>query len=66
MKNFLTWFTAVVIGGCLGYGIGFFIEVSAPLMIGIGVLIGSSVGITINIHRDDELDIPPDEDLQEE
>ncbi|MCP9290449.1 hypothetical protein [Gracilimonas sediminicola] len=60
MKSFLTWITAVAIGGLIGYGASFLMEVGLALPIGIGVLIGSSVGITINIHRDDDLDIPPE------
>ncbi len=63
MKSFLTWITAVVIGASLGYGTSFFLEVGVALPIAVGVLIGSSVGITMNIHRDDDYDIPPDEDL---
>lgn len=62
MKSFLTWITAVVIGGSVGYGVSFFLDAGIALPIAVGVLIGSSAGITINIHRDDELDIPPDED----
>lgn len=61
MKSFLTWITAVAISGCIGYGASFLMEIGLALPIGIGVLIGSSVGITINIHRDEDLDIPPEE-----
>ncbi|WP_421775220.1 hypothetical protein [Gracilimonas sp.] len=53
----------MVIGASLGYGTSFFLEVGVALPIAVGVLIGSSVGITMNIHRDDDYDIPPDEDL---
>ena len=63
MKSFLTWITAAAIGGCIGYGISFLVEIGLALPIGIGVLIGSSAGITINIHRDNDLEIPPEEEL---
>ena len=60
MKSFLTWIIAVAIGGGIGYGLSFLFGVSLYLLIGAGVLIGNALGITINIHRDDDLDMPPD------
>lgn len=62
MKSTIIWLSAIVIGGLLGYGAIYFIDFNMYLAVGIGVLIGSSLGITINIHREREYDLSDEED----
>lgn len=64
MKSFLTWIAGIAIGGFAGYGISFIFEADLFLLVGIGILIGSSVGITINIHRDDDFELPPGDSFE--
>ena len=54
MKSFFTWIAAMIMGGALGYGATHVFDASIYLLIGVGVLIGSSIGITLNIHREEE------------
>ncbi|HET8864903.1 MAG TPA: hypothetical protein VFM80_04330 [Gracilimonas sp.] len=61
MKSTIIWLSAIVIGGLLGYGAIYFIDFNMYLAVGIGVLIGSSLGITINIHREREYDLSDEE-----
>lgn len=65
MKGFFIWLIAVIIGGASGYGSSFLIDLNMYLAVGLGIILGSTAGITINIHRDrdDEL---PDEQLPAE
>lgn len=69
MKSILIWLIALIIGGLAGYIVGYSFGLNAFLWAGLGVIIGSSAGITINVHRmrdekfveddiDDESSIP--------
>ncbi|MEX0724173.1 MAG: hypothetical protein WD357_05850 [Gracilimonas sp.] len=62
MKSFFTWFAAVIVGGGIGFTLSHFIDFNMYLAIGAGIIIGSSIGITLNIYREPEDEIPePDE-----
>ncbi|MDR9415366.1 MAG: hypothetical protein RI564_03705 [Gracilimonas sp.] len=52
MKSFLIWVISVLAGACTGYILSLVLEVNIFLLIGIGVIMGSSAGITCNIHRE--------------
>lgn len=61
MKSVLIWLSAVVIGGGIGYGIGVFNDLNIYLTVGLGIIVGSSIGVTINIHRERDFDFFEDE-----
>lgn len=61
MKSVLIWLSAVVIGGGIGYGIGILSELNIYLTVGLGIIVGSSIGVTINIHRERDFDFFEDE-----
>lgn len=61
MKSIFIWLFAIVIGGSVGYGVGFLSELNMYLTIGLGIIVGSSIGVTINIHREREFDFFEDE-----
>jgi|AntRauTorcE11897_2_1112592.scaffolds.fasta_scaffold01246_5 hypothetical protein len=65
MKSFFTWFVAVIVGGGLGFALSYFIDFNIYLAIGVGIIIGSSLGVTINIYREPEDDIPKPDELTE-
>lgn len=52
MKSFVYWLIATLFGFTLGYGLSWVTGLSIYLSLGIGVIIGSSVGVTFNIHRE--------------
>lgn len=54
MNSLWIWLISIIAGALLGYLTGYFIEIPEFVLVGIGVIIGSSAGITINIHRDKE------------
>ena len=51
MKSILIWLIAFMLGGSAGYIVGYTFELNVLLWTGLGVIIGSSAGITINVHR---------------
>jgi hypothetical protein len=54
MKSFLLWLLATILGAGIGYGVGWLTGINLYLCIGIGVIIGSSIGITSYIHREQQ------------
>lgn len=58
MKSALIWIMAVSIGAGLGYVAHLLLGLNIWLLVASGGVVGSSVGITINIYNDeDEFDI---------
>lgn len=57
MKSVLIWWGSVATGVLLGFGASFLIDINIYLLIVAGVIVGSSVGITWNIHREREEDL---------
>lgn len=55
MKSFLIWLIATFFGTALGYGLNWLTGLNIYLCLGIGAVIGSSAGITVNIHREREV-----------
>ena len=51
MKSFFTWLVAIIIGAIFGYLVNVLTGYNLYLSIGIGIILGSTIGITINIHR---------------
>jgi|AntRauTorckE6833_2_1112554.scaffolds.fasta_scaffold06705_3 hypothetical protein len=51
MKSIMIWLFAFILGGTTGYMIGYYFGLNVYLWAGLGVIIGSSAGITLNIHR---------------
>ena len=56
MGSFFIWIACVLLGGLAGYGISYLVSFNTYLLIAFGVIIGSSIGITLNIHREREED----------
>ncbi|HBQ58226.1 MAG TPA: hypothetical protein DD671_00965 [Balneolaceae bacterium] len=54
MKSFFIWIFFVILGVLAGYGVSFLINLNVYLLLGGGVIIGSSLGVTWNIHRERE------------
>ncbi|MEX0845741.1 MAG: hypothetical protein WD022_10680 [Balneolaceae bacterium] len=54
MKSFLIWFLTVFAGAGIGYALSFVLEVNFYLLIVAGIILGSTAGITINIHQEKE------------
>jgi hypothetical protein len=66
MKSFFTWFIATLIGAAVGFGISWLTGLNIYLGIGIGIILGSSAGVTANIHRGEQvLQFKPDEQVKE-
>lgn len=66
MKSFFTWFIATLIGAAVGFGISWLTGLNIYLCIGIGIILGSSAGVTANIHRGEQvLQFKPDEQVKE-
>lgn len=61
MKSFFIWLIAVIIGGASGYGSSFLIDLNMYIAVGLGIILGSTAGITINIHRDRDDELPDEE-----
>lgn len=51
MKNLLVWLLATLVGGVIGYFFSWLTGMSIYLCVGCGVVLGSSLGVTMNIHR---------------
>lgn len=58
MKSFIFWLAGLIIGALFGYAIAVFFELNSILAISCGIIVGSTMAITINILRSKE-DIPP-------
>lgn len=52
MKSFLIWIFCLIIGAAAGFGISLLFDMNLYLLLGIGLIAGSSMGITWNIHRE--------------
>lgn len=66
MKSFIIWLTAVIVGIATGFGISYMAEINLYVCLAVGVIVGSSVGITINIHREAEDDLPNEDESDPE
>lgn len=64
MKSLFIWLLAVIVGGVSGFGVSYLFGISIYLSIFGGIILGSSVGFTINIHRDGEEAFPADKTPQ--
>lgn len=64
MKNTIIWLCGILIGGLAGYGVGILQSTNPYFYIGLGIILGSTIAITFNVHREEE-DIP-DELMDEE
>ncbi|MTI87073.1 MAG: hypothetical protein FH748_03800 [Balneolaceae bacterium] len=51
MNRFLIWITGVIVGAAAGYIVGAITEIMNLITIGVGVILGSTIGITINMQR---------------
>ncbi|MFP8489020.1 hypothetical protein ACKGJO_07940 [Gracilimonas sp. Q87] len=51
MKSFLIWLLATFIGAALGFGISWLTGINLYLSLGIGIILGSSAGVTANMDR---------------
>lgn len=51
MKRFFRWIFYVLAGAALGYIAGLFIGLNVYLLMGLGILLGSSAAITVNIQE---------------
>lgn len=56
VKSFFIWIGSVVLGAAIGYGLSYLVTMNLYLLIALGVIIGSSIGVTWNIHREKEHD----------
>lgn len=65
MKSFFIWLIAVIIGGMSGFGVSYLLGLNLYLTVGVGIILGSSAGVTINIHRERDDELPVDELSQE-
>jgi hypothetical protein len=54
MKSTLIWILCFLGGTACGYGLSFYLDINFYLLMVAGGIIGSTTGITINIHREDE------------
>lgn len=54
MKSFIIWIVGTLLGAGTGYALSFLLDVNIFLLIFFGVILGSSVAITFNIHREKE------------
>ncbi|MFD2533078.1 hypothetical protein [Gracilimonas halophila] len=61
MKSFFIWLIAVIIGGMSGFGVSYLIGYNMYLAVGLGIIFGSTTGVTINIHRDRDIQLPDNE-----
>ena len=52
MKSTLIWIICVSLGAAAGYALSMVFAYNLYLLLLLGVIIGSSAGITWNIHRD--------------
>lgn len=57
MKSFFIWLASALAGAMLGFALNYLIQFSYILLIIAGVIVGSSAGFTINIHREKENDL---------
>ncbi|MFN1834565.1 hypothetical protein AB2B38_004830 [Balneola sp. MJW-20] len=51
MKRFFRWLFYTLAGAAIGYSASFLIDMNEYLLMGIGIIFGSSIGITINIQE---------------
>lgn len=65
MKSIIIWICGIIIGALAGYGIGLTQSSSPYFWIGIGVILGSTLAVTYNIHREKDDELPDDLELQE-
>lgn len=56
MKSFLIWLLATFIGTAIGFGISWLTGINLYLSLWIGIILGSSAGVTANIHRVREIE----------
>lgn len=61
MKSFFIWFIALIVGALLGFGASYLIGLNVYLSVGVGIILGSSAGVTINVHREKEDEFPMEE-----
>ncbi len=54
MRSFVIWLAAVIAGTAVGYILPVFIDIHPVVAVGGGMLIGSSLAITLNIMRSEE------------
>lgn len=54
MKSVLIWLLVTALGAGIGYGLSWLTGLNLYICIGIGAIIGSSIGVTANIHRDQQ------------
>ncbi len=54
MKSILIWIFCLLCGVACGYGLSFYLDINFYLLMVGGAIVGSTVGITLNIHREDE------------
>lgn len=57
MKSFLTWILWVGIGAGVGFALHFLIAVNLWILTILGGIVGSSIGFTINIHREEDYEL---------
>lgn len=65
MKSFFIWLIAIIIGGLSGFGVSYLTGLSIYLTVGVGIILGSSAGVTINVHRERDDELPIEELSQE-
>lgn len=59
MRSVLIWLISTIMGALAGYGLSFLLtEINMFIQVAGGVIIGSSVAITINIHRERAISSP--------
>lgn len=54
MKSCFIWIAGTLLGAGAGYALSFLLDVNFLLLLFAGIILGSSIAITFNIHRDKE------------
>ncbi len=54
MKSFIIWMVGTLLGAAVGYGLSFLLKMNVPLLILAGIILGNTIAITFNIHREKE------------
>ncbi|MEQ8523372.1 hypothetical protein [Gracilimonas sp.] len=65
MKNTIIWICGILIGGLAGYGVGLTQSSGLYFWVGVGIILGSTLAVTYNIHREEDDELLDDLEAQE-